>query len=142
MSSLARSQTSLSDHHGARCGDGGHLVDGEFAASEGVEAVGEFVGAAGDGDDLAGALWCEPGAPGEEQLGGVGAFADPQRLVGEHRDRQVDQPGVLGVEVPGDLVQCGVEVERFGLQRVGDGGGHGWMIVRVYEKRNKKVQVF
>ena len=114
-----------------RCpgGDGGHLVDGEFATPERVEAVGEFVGAAGDGDDLAGSLWCETGSPRQEELGGVGSLADPQRFVGQHRDGEIDQPSVLGIEVAGDLVQRSVEVERAVRfdRPVVDGGCHSAM---------------
>ena len=123
---------------GCSGGDGGHLVDGEFASPERLDAGGQFVGAAGDGDDLAGVVWCEPGAPGEEELGGVRTLAEPQRLVVEHRDGQVDQPGVLRVQVTGHLVQRRFEPERIGLLGDGivDGGRHQVRIVHQYVKCN------
>jgi hypothetical protein len=112
---------------GGPAGDGGHLVDGEFAASEGVDAGGEFVDAFGDGDDLAGSSGGEPGAPGEEQCGGVHAGAAPVAGVGDHRDGDVDEAGVQCVEVSGDVVQFLVQIERCG---VGDVAGRfartGW----------------
>ncbi len=99
------------DPPGCSLGDGCHLVDGEFASAERVDAVGEFVGPVGDGDDLAGPLCGEAGTPGEEQLGGVDAGAPPATRVGDHRDGEVDEAGVRGVEVPGNDVQFLVEIE-------------------------------
>ena len=129
---------------GCPVGDGGELVDGEFASPAGVDRFGELGGAAGDGDDLAGPVGCEPGAPGEELLGGVDAIAEPERVVGEHRDGQVDQACVLGVEVACHVVERIIEIQR--LSRldggVNDGGCHGMMIVRTYEEINRNTQMF
>jgi hypothetical protein len=57
---------------------------------------------------------------------------------------EVDEAGVLGVEVPGDFVEGGVEiggVTCFGGLVV-DGGRHELRIVHMSEKVDETVQVF
>ena len=125
-------------------GDGRHLVDGELAVAERFHAVGELGDSAGDGGDQTGALRCQPDTPLQEQLDGVDAFVGPALLVVEQCDGQVDEAGVLGVEVAGHFVERRVDVEgvlRFD-RPVANCECHAAKIAHTYDKSNNNIHMF
>ena len=73
------------------------------------EALGEFVDTLRDGGDLVGVGGADPGPPTQVLLDGVDTGDLPGAGVGGQSGGDVDEAGVLGVEVSGDLVQLGVE---------------------------------
>ena len=109
MSIGASSATRWSAQAGVLCDDGGHLIERQFPASKSVEALREFVDTLGDRGDLVGVSGADPGAPAQVLLDGVDAGDLPGAGVGEQSGGDVDEAGVLGVEVSGDLVQLVVE---------------------------------